>query len=170
MITMPKNAVDFRLDTVGVISVILATKITSAICVIIVSLARLHVNFVQDFAPLVTISTAWTAMRSIFAGHPQAEHDTAHGSMELTAWAVEGNADAVVEVQGRKFAAQDTGSPQLCSSICRNLGRHAHIDYCRNVKGQECREAESEHITTRMLPNLDRPKDWISHREFWARA
>ncbi|KIO19084.1 hypothetical protein M407DRAFT_44020, partial [Tulasnella calospora MUT 4182] len=102
-------------------------------------------------------------------GHPQAEHDTAHGSMELTAWAVEGNADAVVEVQGRKFAAQETGAPQLCSSICRNLGRHAHIDYCRSGKG-ECREAESEHITTRMLPNLDRPKDWISHREFWARA
>lgn len=90
--------------------------------------------------------------------------------MELTAWAVEGNADAVVEVQGRKFAAQETGAPQLCSSICRNLGRHAHIDYCRNEKGGECREAESEHITTRMLPNLDRPKDWISHREFWART
>ncbi|KAG8901724.1 hypothetical protein FRC00_005051 [Tulasnella sp. 408] len=106
---------------------------------------------------------------SLSVGHPQAEHNTAHGSMELTAWAVEGNNDAVIEVHGRRFAAQDNGAPQLCSSICTNLGRHAHIDYCRTEKGQ-CREEESEHITPRMLPNLDRPKDWISHKVFWART
>ncbi|KAG8930696.1 hypothetical protein FRC01_002390, partial [Tulasnella sp. 417] len=102
-------------------------------------------------------------------GHLQPEHDTAHGSMERTAWAVEGNSDAVVEVKGRKFAAQDDGAPQLCSSICRNLGRHAHIDYCRNAKGQ-CQEAESEHIDTPMLPNRNRAKDWVSHKVFWART
>ncbi|KAG9001922.1 hypothetical protein FRB90_011463 [Tulasnella sp. 427] len=102
-------------------------------------------------------------------GHLQALHDTAHGSMERTAWAVEGNPDAIVEVQGRKFAAQDDGAPQLCSSICRNLGRHAHIDYCRNAKGQ-CQEPESEHIDAPMLPNRDRPKDWVSHKVFWART
>ncbi|KAG8930698.1 hypothetical protein FRC01_002392 [Tulasnella sp. 417] len=147
------------------------TKITPAMSVIIAFLARLNASFVQGFALWKATSTAWTGILFISAGHPQAEHDTAHGSMELTAWAVEGNVDAVVEVQGRKFAAQETGAPQLCSSICRNLGRHAHIDYCRNVKGgEECRDAESEHIKTRMLPHLDRPKDWISHREFWARA
>ncbi|KAG8900599.1 hypothetical protein FRB99_005954 [Tulasnella sp. 403] len=102
-------------------------------------------------------------------GHPQAEHDTAHGSMEYTAWAVEGAADVTIEVQGRKFGAQDNGAPQLCSSVCRNLGRHAHIDYCRNSKGP-CQEPESEHINERMLPNADRPKDWVSHKVFWART
>ncbi|KAG8900671.1 hypothetical protein FRB99_005822, partial [Tulasnella sp. 403] len=102
-------------------------------------------------------------------GHAQAEHDTAHGSMEHTSWAIEGAADVTIEVQGRKFGAQDNGAPQLCSSVCRNLGRHAHIDYCRNVKGQ-CQEPESEHIKERMLPNPDRPKDWVSHKVFWART
>ncbi|KAG8901723.1 hypothetical protein FRC00_005050 [Tulasnella sp. 408] len=99
--------------------------------------------------------------------HLQPEHDTAHGSMERTAWAVEGNADAVVEVQGRKFAAQDDGAPQLCSSICRNLGRHAHIDYCRSAK-EECKEVG--HIDVPMLPNRNRPKDWVSHKVFWERT
>ncbi|KIO18763.1 hypothetical protein M407DRAFT_224787 [Tulasnella calospora MUT 4182] len=100
-------------------------------------------------------------------GHLQPEHDTAHGSMERTAWAVEGNSDAVVEVQGRKFAAQDDGAPQLCSSICRNLGRHAHIDYCRSAK-EECKEVG--HIDVPMLPNRTRPKDWVSHKVFWERT
>ncbi|KAG8903576.1 hypothetical protein FRB99_003127, partial [Tulasnella sp. 403] len=104
-------------------------------------------------------------------GHPQAEHDTAHGSMERTSWAIEGAVDATVEVQGRKFGAQDNGAPQLCSSLCRNLGRHAHIDYCRNVGAEgRCQEPESEHIEERMLPNPDRPKDWVSHGIFWART
>ncbi|KAG8903433.1 hypothetical protein FRB99_003282 [Tulasnella sp. 403] len=102
-------------------------------------------------------------------GHLQAKHDTAHGSMEHTSWAIEGASDVSIEVQGRKFGAQDSGGPQLCSSVCRNLGRHAHIDYCRNVEGQ-CQEPESEHIKERMLPNPDRPKDWVSHKVFWARA
>ncbi|KAG8900445.1 hypothetical protein FRB99_006041 [Tulasnella sp. 403] len=89
--------------------------------------------------------------------------------MKHTSWAIERAADVTVETQGRKFGAQDNGAPQLCSSVCRNLGRHAHIDYCRNVKGQ-CQDPESEHIKERMLPNPDRPKDWVSHRVFWART
>ncbi|KAG8900443.1 hypothetical protein FRB99_006039 [Tulasnella sp. 403] len=101
--------------------------------------------------------------------HLQAEHDTAHGSMEHTSWVIEGATGVTIEVQGRKFSSQDNGALQLCSSVCRNLGRHAHIDYCRNMKGQ-CQEPESEHIKERMLPNPDRPKDWVSHKVFWART
>lgn len=89
--------------------------------------------------------------------------------MERTAWAVEGNSDAAVEFQGRKFTAQGNGALHLCSSICRNLGRHAHIDYCRNAKGQ-CQGPESEHIDVPMLPNRNRAKDWVSHEVFWART
>lgn len=89
--------------------------------------------------------------------------------MEHTAWAIEGDADAAVELQGRKFAAQDGGAPQLCSSICRDLGRHAHIVYCRNEKGP-CQEPESEHITKPMVPNPHKAKDWVSHKVFWART
>ncbi|KAG8984733.1 hypothetical protein FRB93_006355 [Tulasnella sp. JGI-2019a] len=102
-------------------------------------------------------------------GHPQAEHETGHGSMENTSWAIEGAADVFVEVQGRKYGARDGGAPQLCSSVCSDLGRHAHIDYCRNVKGG-CQELESEHIAVPMLPDSSRPKDWVSHKVFWARS
>lgn len=107
---------------------------------------------------------------SVILGHPQNEHETAHGSMENTAWAIEGTDDAFVELQGRKFGAHDGGAPQLCSTVCSALGRHAHIDYCRNVGGAACQEAESDHIRRPMVPNADRPKDWVSHKAFWART
>ncbi|KAG8921722.1 hypothetical protein FRC02_012397, partial [Tulasnella sp. 418] len=101
--------------------------------------------------------------------HPQREHETKHGSMQNTAWAIEGNADAIVEVQGRKYAARDAGTPHICSSVCTQLGRHAHIDYCRTQDGS-CQGNDSVHIKERMLPNPDRGKDWISHKLFWART
>ena len=91
--------------------------------------------------------------------------------MERTAWAIEGDANATVEIQGRKFAAEENGAPQLCSTFCRDLGRHAHLDWCRNTKtGPRCQEPEIEHIDIPMLPDEGRPKDWISHKLFWARS
>ncbi|KAG9021281.1 hypothetical protein FRB95_002446 [Tulasnella sp. JGI-2019a] len=93
--------------------------------------------------------------------------------MENTAWAIEGGSElgsnVFVELQGRRFAAVDGGAPQLCSSVCSNLGRHAHIDYCNNIEGR-CQEPESEHIHTAMLPQPHRPKDWVSHKAFWAKT
>ncbi|KAG8952848.1 hypothetical protein FRC03_012004, partial [Tulasnella sp. 419] len=101
--------------------------------------------------------------------HPQAEHDTKHGSMQNTSWAIEGDASAVIEIQGRKYAARDAGTPHICSSVCSQIGRHAHIDYCRSPDGS-CQGNESLHIKERMLPNSHRPKDWISHKLFWERT
>ncbi|KAG8956419.1 hypothetical protein FRC03_010886, partial [Tulasnella sp. 419] len=101
--------------------------------------------------------------------HSQAEHDTKHGSMQNTSWAIEGDASAVIEVQGRKYAARDAGTPHMCSSVCSQIGRHAHIDYCRSSDGS-CQGNESLHIQDRMLPNPHRPKDWISHKLFWQRT
>ncbi|KAG8924163.1 hypothetical protein FRC02_010615 [Tulasnella sp. 418] len=101
--------------------------------------------------------------------HPQAEHDTKHGSMQNTSWAVEGDASAVVEIQGRKYAARDAGTPHICSLVCSQIGRHAHIDYCRSFDGS-CQGNESLHIEERMLPNAHRPKDWISHKLYWERT
>lgn len=90
--------------------------------------------------------------------------------MENTVWAVEGQPDAVVEVNNRRYAAQDGGAPQLCSSLCRNQGRHVHVAFCQTEKGQDCQGAEHEHIQQRMVPDPDREKDWVSHRAFWARS
>ncbi|KAG9090109.1 hypothetical protein FRC06_001223 [Ceratobasidium sp. 370] len=102
-------------------------------------------------------------------GHPQQLHETSHGSMTATKWVVEGDdANPVYELQGRKFGSGDEGAPMLCSLVCAAQGRHAHIDYCRDPNN--CDEPECEHISERMNPEPDRPKDWISHGLSWARS
>ncbi|KAB5590852.1 hypothetical protein CTheo_5695 [Ceratobasidium theobromae] len=103
-------------------------------------------------------------------GHTQNLHETSHGSMISTQWAIErADPSSVYELNGRKFGIGDEGAPMLCHLVCTEQGRHAHIDFCRDLDG--CRGgAEWEHINERMHPEIDRPKDWISHRLKWARS
>jgi hypothetical protein len=49
-------------------------------------------------------------------GHSQQEHETSHGSMSRTRWAVDGPEGTAVEVDGRKFGASDEGAPLLVSN------------------------------------------------------
>ncbi|CAE6431445.1 unnamed protein product [Rhizoctonia solani] len=87
-------------------------------------------------------------------GHTQQLHETSHGSMTTTQWAIEGNnQEAIYELSGRRFGIGDEGAPMLC-----NLPSH-----CQGGP-------ELEHIRKRMYPDPDRPKDWISHRLKWARS
>ena len=79
-------------------------------------------------------------------------------------------ATIVLEVGGRKFGATDAGAPMLCNSVCESVGRHAHIDYCRAASGTECTGAEIEHLTARITPQPDKPKDAVSHSVFWKRT
>ncbi|CAE6486977.1 unnamed protein product, partial [Rhizoctonia solani] len=103
-------------------------------------------------------------------GHPQQLHETSHGSMTTTQWAIQGtDQDARYELNGRNFGAGDEGAPMLCHMVCSAQGRHAHIEFCREP--DTCRGgAELEHIGERMHPDPNRPKDWISHRLKWARS
>ncbi|KAF8607199.1 hypothetical protein BDV93DRAFT_591195 [Ceratobasidium sp. AG-I] len=102
-------------------------------------------------------------------GHPQRLHETSHGSMTTTQWAIEGaDQNAVYELQGRNFGTGDEGGPMLCHLVCADQGRHAHIDYCRDPVN--CREPECVHISERMSPNINQAKDWISHHLKWARS
>jgi hypothetical protein len=103
-------------------------------------------------------------------GHPQAEHDTSHGSMSKTQWALDGGENAILEIDGHKFAANDAGAPMLCNSVCEAQGRHVHLDYCRATSGTGCAGNEIEHLTTKIGPDPDRPKDAISHSVFWKRS
>ncbi|KAJ7066394.1 hypothetical protein C8F01DRAFT_1123111 [Mycena amicta] len=105
-------------------------------------------------------------------GHPQQEHETRHGSMSRTQWSVEGPEGTIIELNGRKFGASDEGSPLLCNLFCQDMGRHAHLDYCRASDAAPCTGPEVDHLplTTRMLPHPDRAKDWISHSLFWKRS
>ncbi|KAL5513533.1 hypothetical protein ACEPAH_3932 [Sanghuangporus vaninii] len=98
--------------------------------------------------------------------HPQPEHSTNHGSMSRTSWVVDGSS---LELDGHKFGSNDDGAPMLCNLVCSAMGRHAHIDYCRASDPNSCNAPEVDHIRTRIDPNPDRPKDWISHGLYWRR-
>lgn len=102
-------------------------------------------------------------------GHPQAEHETRHGSMSKTQWAIDGPDGRAFELDGHKFGSGDDGAPMLCNLFCKNMGRHLHIDYCRTANGDPCNQAETLHIKDRMQPNPETQKDWVTHNLYWRR-
>ncbi|KAG1720811.1 hypothetical protein EDB19DRAFT_1646869 [Suillus lakei] len=104
-------------------------------------------------------------------GHPQQEHETRHGSMSSSRWAVDGPDDTGLEVEGRRFSSNDEGAPMMCNLVCQAVGRHIHIDYCRAPDAAACSgNNEVQHISKRLLPNPERAKDCMTHNLFWRRA
>lgn len=100
-------------------------------------------------------------------GHDQEEHETGHGSMERAKWFLDGDEDAFIGIDDRKYATGDSGGPMLCSMLCLALGRHVHVSDCWAEDPYDCQDTELEHIHGHNLP---RPMDWISHRLFWKRS
>ncbi|KAG8836422.1 hypothetical protein FRC18_011419 [Serendipita sp. 400] len=100
-------------------------------------------------------------------GHPQPEHETSHGSMAQTEWIVEGDDDAVLELEGHKYATGDNGAPMMCSMVCKALGRHAHIDTCRAENVASCHGPGIQHKFNKKKATN---QDWVTHRLFWARS
>ncbi|KAF8452913.1 hypothetical protein L210DRAFT_3617960 [Boletus edulis BED1] len=104
-------------------------------------------------------------------GHPQQEHETRHGSMSRTRWTMDGPDDVPLEIEGRKFSTNDEGAPMMCNLLCSAMGRHVHIDYCRADDEAECTgKEELQHLTRRIQPDPDRPKDFLTHSLFWKRS
>ncbi|KAL4072279.1 hypothetical protein J3A83DRAFT_4092477 [Scleroderma citrinum] len=104
-------------------------------------------------------------------GHPQQEHETRHGSMSRTRWTIDGDDTEALEVEGRRFSTNDEGAPMMCNLLCQALGRHVHIDYCRSDDEAACTgNDEIQHIDKRLLPDPDRPKDYVTHSLFWKRS
>ena len=89
--------------------------------------------------------------------------------MSKTRWALD-DQDGTIELNGRKFGADDDGAPMLCNLVCKEMGRHVHVDYCRAPSGSACQGEGILHIRERMRPDPDTPKDWISHSLFWKRT
>ncbi|KAF8260139.1 hypothetical protein EI94DRAFT_1897819 [Lactarius quietus] len=102
-------------------------------------------------------------------GHTQHEHETSHGSMTETRWAVDGPDGVSLELGGRKFSSEDDGAPMMCNLVCSSMGRHVHIDYCRAGANGPCDGGDVQHIKSKMVPDLDRPKDAITHSLYWRR-
>ena len=91
--------------------------------------------------------------------------------MSNVRWSVDALDEEGLEVQGRRFSTNDEGAPMMCSLMCQALGRHVHIDYCRAETPDECRgNNEALHITKKLRPNPDRPKDFLTHNLFWKRS
>ncbi|KAF8340910.1 hypothetical protein F5887DRAFT_1062589 [Amanita rubescens] len=108
---------------------------------------------------------------TLLLGHSQQEHETSHGSMSNVRWSVDGPDEEGLEVGGRRFSTNDEGVPMMCSLVCKAIGRHVHIDYCRAKTPAECRaNNEVEHIAKKLQPEPDRPKDFLTHSLFWKRS
>jgi hypothetical protein len=91
--------------------------------------------------------------------------------MSNVRWSVDCPDEEGLEVEGRRFSTNDEGVPMMCSLVCKSLGRHVHIDYCRAKTPAECRvNNEVEHITKKLQPEPDRPKDFLTHNLFWKRS
>ena len=52
-------------------------------------------------------------------GHSQKEHDTSHGSMVESKWAIDDVDGEGVEVEGRRFSTNDDGAPMLVGDVSR---------------------------------------------------
>ena len=102
-------------------------------------------------------------------GHTQQEHETSHGSMTQTRWAIDGADETSLELGGRRFSSNDDGGPMMCNLVCSSIGRHVHIDYCRTEETTPCEGTEIQHLNTRMTPNPDKSKDAVTHDLYWCR-
>ncbi|KAF9220065.1 hypothetical protein BS17DRAFT_739840 [Gyrodon lividus] len=104
-------------------------------------------------------------------GHAQQEHETRHGSMSQTRWAIDGPEGSSLEIEGRRFSSNDEGAPMMCNLVCQAMGRHVHVTNCRVDDPAACNGNDQIlHIHERMHPNPDESKDFVTHNLFWQRA
>ncbi|PKY47221.1 hypothetical protein RhiirA4_462349, partial [Rhizophagus irregularis] len=96
-------------------------------------------------------------------GHVQQTHDTRHGNITR------------IEFSGKEYAGHilkvgDQGAFVPCNLA--SLGRHRHIDYCRNEENCKLgnQGQDIQHINEKVQPNPEKPKDFISHKLFWERT
>ncbi|PKC01948.1 hypothetical protein RhiirA5_504316 [Rhizophagus irregularis] len=82
--------------------------------------------------------------------------------------------DSEFEYAGHKLRVGDQGTFVLCNLHCKDLGRHRHIDYCKNEEncksGNQGQGQDIQHINEKVQPNPEKPKDFISHKLFWERT
>lgn len=57
-----------------------------------------------------------------------------------------------------------------CSMVCKEMGRHSHIDFCRSSDHATCKGTDIEHIRSRLEPEPTKAKDWVSHKLHWQRT
>ncbi|CAG8512372.1 14490_t:CDS:10, partial [Funneliformis caledonium] len=93
------------------------------------------------------------------------EHNTVHGNMLLTTFTCE---DEEFVFEGRRLNVGDHGDFVLCHKLCENMGRHRHIDFCKDP--DVCESEGGSRKEASISPEPIRKKDYISHRVFWERT
>ncbi|RUS25274.1 hypothetical protein BC938DRAFT_472396 [Jimgerdemannia flammicorona] len=78
--------------------------------------------------------------------------------------------DDEFEYNGFTFNTGDRGSCFLCNMFCKDLGRHKHIDYCQSAASTTCSGEGIQHISEKINPDPDRPKDFVKHGLYWKRT
>jgi hypothetical protein len=58
------------------------------------------------------------------SGHQQLEHETSHGSMSRTRWAIGPDSNEGITVNGHKFGAEDEGAPMLVYHFMNVINTH----------------------------------------------
>ncbi|CAB4409761.1 unnamed protein product [Rhizophagus irregularis] len=99
-------------------------------------------------------------------GHPQ-KHDTKHGNMIQTEFTAEND-----EFEYKGYKLRIGIKELLYYVVCKELGRHRHIDYCQNQESCELgnQGKDIQHIHGNISPNSEKKKDYISHRLLWERT
>ena len=90
--------------------------------------------------------------------------------MTQTRWAIDETGGTTLELGGRKFSSGDEGAPMMCNLVCSSIGRHIHISNCRVADGDPCSGADVQHISKKLTPDPDKPKDAITHGLYWRRT
>ncbi|GLJ34369.1 hypothetical protein SUGI_0691060 [Cryptomeria japonica] len=93
-------------------------------------------------------------------------HDTVHGSMRNVRFISEGEN---IDIENRKYKWGETGEAEMCNIYCKKQGRgHIHLVPCPGSgKCTGNLYDGSRHETVKYGPDVDVPKDEMTHKTFW---
>ncbi|GLJ33423.1 hypothetical protein SUGI_0672620 [Cryptomeria japonica] len=105
-------------------------------------------------------------------------HDTVHGNMKNVRFSSE---NENIEIQDRKYKWGETGDAEMCDVYCRKQGRgHIHLILCPEYKPEANMGLNpqqgmctsnfhdgSRHQTVKYGPDIDDPKDEMTHETYW---
>ncbi|CAG8553477.1 11111_t:CDS:10 [Acaulospora morrowiae] len=102
-------------------------------------------------------------------GHAQPFHETSHGYMHQTDFMSEHD---IKYASSCKLQISDQYLPVLCNLYCKEIGRHLHVDYCKDEGTCKLNTNNPyiKHVEDQFDPNPQQAKDFISHHLFWERS
>ncbi|XP_057849508.2 uncharacterized protein LOC131060346 [Cryptomeria japonica] len=93
-------------------------------------------------------------------------HDTVHGNMKNVRFISEGED---IDIENRKYKWGELGEAEMCNMFCKKQGRgHIHLVPCPgSTKCTDKLYDGLRHETVKYGPDVDVPKDEMTHETFW---